>query len=217
MSDLAKKLSDEQIREKGKALFSLADEDNRKRLEFIVEMDKMKSIVRHSLLVDQSRAETDAEHSWQLAMMALVLAPEAPEGTDIFKVVVMCLVHDIVEIYAGDTYAYDKSGYESKTARELESADKLYAMLPGSEGARLRAYWEEFEAMETPEALFANALDRLQPMMLNAFSDGQSWVSNQVTVDDVLKRALPIRTDLPRLWPMMENLIRTSYEKGLLL
>ncbi len=210
-------MGDSEIREKGAELFALADEDNRKRLEFIIELDKMKSIIRHTYLADQSRPETDAEHSWQLAMMALVLAPEAPAGTDIAKVVTMCLVHDLVEIYAGDTYAYDKTGNESKTARELASADKLYAMLPGAEGPALRAYWEEFEAMETPEARFANALDRLQPMMLNAFSDGRSWVENQVTVDDVLKRAEPIRSELPKLWPMMENLIRKSFEKGLLL
>ncbi len=205
------------IQEKSNRLFATASEENQQRLKFIVEMDKMKSINRHSLLINQSRTETDAEHSWQLAMMCMVFAPEAPEGTDIFRALKLCLIHDIVEIYAGDTYAYDTVGNETKYEREVASADRIYAILPEAEGESLKELWYEFERMETKEALYANAIDRLQPMILNAFSDGKNWVENEVTLDAVLLRAEPIRTGLPELWPMVHEMICKSFDRGLLL
>ena len=169
------------------------------------------------MLVDETRRENDAEHSWQLAMMALVLAPHAEPGTDMLKVLKMCLIHDVVEIDAGDTYAYDKSGNGSKAAREASAAERIYAILPGEEGLELKALWEEFDRVESREAIFANALDRLQPMLLHVYTDGTSWRENKVELEDVLERAEPIKRGLPQLWPMMEKLLKTSFELGLLL
>lgn len=191
-------------------------EDDVRRLEFIMELDKMKTIYRQSLLLDRSRTETDAEHSWQLAMMAIVLREHAPEGTDLLKTVKMCLVHDIVEIDAGDTFAYDKEGNLDKAEREQKAADRIYAMLPGEEGRELRELWEEFDRCESKEALYANALDRLQPMMIHAYTDGANWLKHEVELDDVLKRAEPIRLGLPKIWPFLSNMLYTAKELGLL-
>lgn len=203
--------------EKLTAVLAQASPEDTARIRFVLEMDKMKTIYRHSLLLDQSRTETDAEHSWQLAMMALVLAPHAEPGTDMLKVLKMCLIHDVVEIDAGDTYAYDKNGNGSKAAREASAAERIYAILPGEEGLELKALWEEFDRVESREAIFANALDRLQPMLLHVYTDGTSWRENKVELEDVLERAEPIKRGLPQLWPMMEKLLKTSFELGLLL
>lgn len=194
---------------------AVTDED-RKRLEFVMEMDKMKTIYRQSLLLDRSRTETDAEHSWQLAMMAVVLADHAPEGTDLLKVIKMCLVHDVVEIDAGDTFAYDAVGNLDKEAREQRAADRIYAMLPGDEGTELRALWEEFDRGETKEAIFANALDRLQPMLIHVYTDGANWLKHGVNLEQVLKRAEPIREGLPHIWPCLEGMLKTAHRLGLL-
>lgn len=196
--------------------FCTLDEKDSKRLEFAMEMDKMKTIYRQSLLLDRSRTETDAEHSWQLAMMALVLAEHAPEGADMLKIVKMCLVHDIVEIDAGDTFAYDTEGYKDKAQREQRAADRIYAMLPEAEGRDLRAAWEEFEACETPEAVFVNALDRLQPMLIHVYTDGANWLKHGVRLEQVLERAEPIRKGLPKIYPCLRNMLETAHELGLL-
>lgn len=192
-------------------------QEDRDRIRFIIEMDKMKTIYRQTLLLDQSRTETDAEHSWHLAMLALVLEPHFPEGIDKDKVIRMCLVHDIVEIDAGDTFAYDKEGYKTKAIREEKAADRIYKLLPGEEGQRLRAYWEEFEEGQTSEAKVANSLDRFQPLLAHAYTGGVNWKSHKVVAEDVLVRMEPIRQNLPDLWPMVEELVKRGKERDLLL
>lgn len=156
------------------------DERLKKQMDFLLEIDKMKEITRQTYLADGSRKENDAEHSFHLAVMAYVLADYANEPIDREKTMIMCLVHDLVEIYAGDTYAYDTKGYESKAAREQAAAEKLYGLLPEDQGRELKGLWEEFEAAETPEARFANVLDRVQPVMLTDAADGKSWKEHGV-------------------------------------
>lgn len=151
-----------------------------KQMKFLLEIDKMKEVTRQTYLADGSRKENDAEHSFHLAVMAYLLAEYANEPIDREKTMMMCLVHDLVEIYAGDTYAYDTKGYESKAAREQAAADRLYGLLPEDQGAELKALWEEFEAGESPEARFANVLDRVQPVMLTDAADGKSWKEHGV-------------------------------------
>ena len=139
------------------------------QMEFIAEVDKLKKIGRQSYLTDSSRKENDAEHSWHLAMMAIFLSEYAKEEVDVLHVISMVLIHDLVEIDAGDTYAYDTEGNKSKRAREEKAAERIFNILPEDQAKKVRDLWEEFEANETPEANFANALDRVQPIMLNHF------------------------------------------------
>ena len=145
----------------------MSEERLKKQLEFLVEIDKMKNVLRRTLIVDGSRRENDAEHSWHLAMLAMVLEEYSEREINISRVVRMCLVHDLVEVYAGDTFAYDEKGYEDKLARETAAADKLFSMLPTEQGEEFRALWREFDEAQTADAMYAAAMDRLQPMMNN--------------------------------------------------
>lgn len=189
----------------------------KKQIDFLVEIDKMKSIYRQSLLADGSRHETDAEHSWHLCMYALVLEEYAEPGTDMLKVLKMALVHDLVEIYAGDTYLYDVEGNKTKADREKKAADKLYSML-GEQGAELRAAWEEFDLCETVEAKFANCFDRLQPIMLNYLTKGEMWLKNGVHKGDVLERGYRlVNYGHPKIVEFLEKLLDECVEKGYLL
>lgn len=147
-----------------------------RQLDFLCEIDRLKSVVRRTALVDRSRAENSAEHSWHLAVMALVLAEHAPPGTNIAHVVRLLLLHDVVEIDAGDTFAYDPGGHRDKPARERAAADRLFGLLPADLGLEMRRWWEEFEAGNTAEARFANALDRFAGLLQNwAGGDGGTW------------------------------------------
>jgi putative hydrolases of HD superfamily len=136
------------------------DSDFQRRITFILEIDRLKTILRQTLITDASRQETTAEHSWHLGVMAFLLADHALGPIDVLRTVKMCLVHDIVEIDAGDTFAYDAVGYQDKEAREQRAADRIFGLLPESQAAEIRALWDEFEAAQTPESRFANALDR---------------------------------------------------------
>ena len=198
------------------ASYNLLAPEDTARLEFIMEMDKMKRIYRQSLLLDRSRTETDAEHSWQLAVMALILADHGPEGTDLLKVISMCLIHDIVEIDAGDTFAYDEKGNQDKAEREMKAADRIYAMLPRAQGEKLKALWMEFDEGKSKEAVFANALDRLQPMLIHAYTDGANWRKHDVAYPQVRERAEAVRQGLPYIWPCLEDLLETARTLGLL-
>lgn len=160
----------------------------RKQMDFILEADKIKQIGRQTYLSDGIRKENDAEHSWHLALMALLLKEHSNEQIDLLKVVTMVLIHDMVEIDAGDTYAYDEAGYATKRKREVAAADRIFGLLPEDQGAYLRDLWEEFEAYETAEAKFAHTLDNFQPLMLNDATDGRSWVEHHVKKSQVLKR-----------------------------
>jgi putative hydrolase of HD superfamily len=168
---------------------------------FLVEADKLKDILRRSPVIASGRRENSAEHSWHLTLTALVLREYSAEPVDLNRALKMLIVHDLVEIDAGDTFAYDAAGNASKSARERAAADRLFALLPADLSQELRAQWEEFEAHATPEARFANAVDRIQPFLQNLYTQGGAWRQHNLTQDQILKRLDPIRTALPALWP----------------
>lgn len=181
------------------------------QMEFMAEVDKLKKIGRQSYLTDSSRKENDAEHSWHLAMMAVFLSEYAKEDVDVLHVISMVLIHDLVEIDAGDTYAYDTEGNKSKRAREEKAADRIFNILPDDQAQKVRDLWEEFEANETPEANFANALDRVQPIMLNHKSDGKAWAEHGVALSQILSRNVNVEKGAPKLWEYaMENYIKPN-------
>lgn len=166
------------------------------------------------MLTDQSRRENSAEHSWHLGVMALLLHEHAEQQVDLMRVMKMLLVHDIVEIDAGDTFAYDAVGRVDKEEREQRAADRLFSLLPDDHAAELRAHWEEFEANATPEARFANALDRLQPLLQNLHSQGGTWRSHGVTLEQVLARMEPIQQACPALWPWVDRMLNEVWVNG---
>ncbi len=193
-------------------------EENRlkRQIDFIMEVDRMKSVYRRTLLVDRSRRETDAEHSWHFALMALLLAEYAGPDVKPDRVIRMALVHDLVEIYAGDTFAYDGDGKKTQHAREQQAADRLFSRLPADQDSQLRALWEEFDAMETPDARFAAAIDRLQPFLNNCLTEGHTWKEGDVTSDQVRERLSVAQDAAPALWELSDSLIRECVEKGYL-
>lgn len=159
-----------------------------RQFAFLREIDKEKEITRQTYLASGARKEGDAEHAWHLAIMTLLLSEYANEEIDVLRTVSMVLIHDLVEIDAGDTYAYDPAGAATQRERELAAAERIFGLLPEDQGEKLRALWEEFEARETPEARFARSMDCIQPTMLNDASQGRSWLEHGVRVSQVLKR-----------------------------
>lgn len=186
------------------------------QLAFLVELDRMKTIERQSPIYAGGRRENDAEHSWHIAVMAMVLREYAAEPVDMGHVLEMLTVHDLIEIYAGDTFAYDAAGNSDKAARESASADRLYAMLPEEQGAYYRALWEEFDAMETPDARFAASLDRFQPLLSNWLNEGGTWRVHNVHPEQVYRRMEPLKTGAPKLWELADRIIRASVARGYL-
>lgn len=186
------------------------------QIEFLVEMDKMKNIYRQTRVLHEDRAENDAEHAWHLAMLAIVLSEYANEPVDLKTVLKTVLIHDIVEIDAGDTYAYDAAGNATKAEREQKAADRLFGMLPEDQGREMRQLWDAFEAGSTPEARFANSLDRIQPLMLNYCKHGESWRTHGTRREQVEKRIQRIFEGSQVLGDMAEELIRRATEEGLL-
>jgi putative hydrolases of HD superfamily len=184
------------------------------QLSFILEIDKLKTVIRQSLLIDMSRRENSAEHSWHLAMMATVMIEYAPEPIDVLHTIKMLLVHDVVEVDAGDTFAYDTAGYTDKDEREQKAAERIFGLLPAEQGRKLRELWEEFEARSTPESKYANALDRLQPLLHNSRTQGGTWRIHNVTRDKVLKRMEPIKIGMPAVYPMVEKIIEEACAEG---
>ncbi len=191
------------------------DERLKQQLQFILEIDKMKKILRQTILTDYSRQENDAEHSWHIAVMAMVLAEYAGPSVDINRVIRMTLVHDLIEIYAGDTFAYDTVGNQDKKEREEAAAGKLFAMLPSDQGKEIRMLWEEFDQMETPDAVFAAALDRLQPLLHNYVTEGHTW-KRGVTSEQVRRRMAVIEKANPRLYEVVCTILEQSLQKGYL-
>ncbi|GFN34571.1 HD domain-containing protein [Tepidimicrobium xylanilyticum] len=185
-----------------------------KDIDFIVELDKMKSVLRQTSLIDNSKRENDAEHSWHISVMALVLAEYANEKIDICKVIKMLLVHDLVEIYAGDTFCYDKQANMNKRERELKAADKIFGMLDEDKGSELRRLWEEFEEMKTKEAIFAASMDRLQPFFNNYYSGGGTWKKFNIPKGEVYKRIAPLKEASDELWQIAINMIEDACRKG---
>ncbi len=186
------------------------------QLDFLVEIDKMKNIFRRTVIMDKSRRENDAEHSWHFAMLAMILEEYSSQKVDVTKAIKIALVHDLVEVYAGDTFAYDEKAKQDKRQRELEAADKIFGMLPPEQGAYIRALWDEFEAKETPEAKYANVCDRLQPLMHNYLTDGHTWKEGDVHAPQVLGRMDIIRETAPELWKAVEGMVKISVEQGIL-
>ncbi len=187
----------------------------RKQIAFVAEVDRLKGILRQTLLIDGSRQENSAEHSWHLALMALVFSELAVgERLDLFRVVKMALVHDLVEIDAGDTYCYDRQANHDKAEREKRAADRIFGLLPEDQSRELRLLWEEFEARETPEAKFAAALDRLQPLMNNYRSGGRMWRKHGISIQQVYERNRPMEEGAPTLWQYAESLIRDALAGG---
>lgn len=184
------------------------------QLRFILEIDRLKTVLRRTHLTDRSRNENSAEHSWHIALAAVLLAEHAPADVDLCRVVRMLLVHDVVEIDAGDTYAYDEAAHDDKLERERSAARRIFGLLPDDQADELNALWEEFEARETPEARFANAVDRLQPMLHNYATEGAAWLEHGVESRQVIGRNHVIGDGAPDLWAYAERLIAAAVERG---
>lgn len=168
------------------------------QMQFLIEIDKLKTVFRQNYLADGSRRENDSEHSWHLAMMVIVLS-EHFEGIDVLKTVKMVLIHDIVEIYAGDTFAYDEEGHLDKEEREKMAAEKIFSLLPSEQAKEFTELWQEFERMDSKEALCAASVDRIQPLTLNMCARGRMWQEHRITVDKVLKRNKVVFESAPRI------------------
>ena len=179
----------------------------RRQLEFILEIDRLKSVLRQSYLIDNDRHENSAEHSWHLAVAAMVLAEHTKERIDVSKVIRLVLVHDLVEIDAGDTFIYDEAGNVGKAAREQKAAKRLFGLLPEDQGQTFMALWREFEDRQTPEAKFAFALDRLMPILHNVFTQGGSWKEHGIRREQALAKNRPIEDGSAILWQAAESLI----------
>jgi len=181
---------------------------------FILEIDKLKTVLRQTLLTDSSRRENSAEHSWHLAMMAALLVEYAAEPVDIARTMKMLLVHDVVEVDAGDTFAYDAAANADKEEREKRAADRIFGLLPEDQCRELRALWDEFEERKTAESKYANALDRLQPLLHNSQTDGGTWRIHGVSRAKVYARMDPVCTGMPELWPVVTRIIEEACGRG---
>lgn len=190
------------------------EERLKKQMEFLLEVDKAKFIGRQTYLSDGVRKENDAEHSWHSALMAALLAEYSEEKIDLAKTMLMILVHDLVEIDAGDTYAYDAEGNLSKRERELNAADRIFNILPKDQGEMLRALWDEFEEQNTPEAKFAHVCDNVQPLMLNHAIDGKSWREHGIKKSQVLKRNERTGEGSKTMAAYVNEIIDLNVEKG---
>ena len=186
----------------------------KQQIAFLMEIDKVKNIFRQTYLADGKRKENDAEHSWHLAIAAFLLKEYVAEDVDVMKVMIMVLIHDLVEIDAGDTYAYDAEGAKTKRAREVAAADRIFGMLPEDQGTKFRNLWEEFEAYETAEAKFAHVLDNCQPLLLNDASGGKSWKEHTVHKSQIYKRNEHTAEGSREIWEYMQQLIDKHIQLG---
>jgi putative hydrolase of HD superfamily len=190
----------------------------RRQLAFIIEADKLKAIVRQNYLADGSRRENDAEHSWHLALMVAVLAEHAATGNlDLLRILKMVLIHDLVEIDAGDAFVYDEAARAAAEAKERAAAERIFGLLPDDQRDEYRALWEEFEAAATPEARFARAVDRLAPLMLNYHSGGIMWRAKGLRAEQVRAVNRRIEAGAPALWAVAETMIDEATRAGALI
>lgn len=187
-----------------------------KQFQFIIEVDKLKKIMRQSYLTDGSKHENDAEHSWHLALMTFLLAEYANETIDILKVMKMVIIHDIVEIDAGDTYAYDENGHQDKYEREVKAAERIFNLLPQDQAYEMRALWDEFELRESTEAKFAAALDRIQPILLNYCSEGRAWKHHGIKKQQVIEKNKHTQEGSREIWAYMQAILNDATLKGYL-
>ncbi len=192
------------------------DERLQQMMDFSDTLDQLKSVYRKNLIMDGSREENSAEHSWHMAILCMFMDEYAPEKIDQFRAMKMMLIHDVVEIDAGDTFCYDEKGYEDKAEREQAAADRIFGLLPEEMGRELRALWDEFEECETPEAAFANALDRFQVLRQNLRSDGGTWRLYDIPKSRVLVRMGQVREGAPKLWPVVLELLDGAVRDGIL-
>jgi putative hydrolase of HD superfamily len=184
------------------------------QIQFLVEIDRLKQVFRQSSLMDGSRLENDAEHSWHFAMMALILAEHAKETIDLNRVLRMALIHDIVEIDAGDSFVYDDAAMATKTMRELAAAERIFNILPDEQAREIRALWDEFEEQETPEARFAGAIDRLCGLLSNYQSGGGGWKRHNVSASRIRQRNSHIAEGAPALWDLAQEFIADAVKQG---
>ncbi|OIQ98841.1 5'-nucleotidase [mine drainage metagenome] len=186
-----------------------------RQIEFIVEVDRLKEIFRQTILTQSRRAENDAEHSWHLCLCAIVLAEHARErDLNLLRVLKMVIIHDLVEIDAGDTFAYDTAGMANQHEREAKAADRIFGLLPEDQAREFRALWDEFEERKTPESKFAAAVDRFQPMLLNVRTQGHAWKKHGVTQPRVLARNRHIEEGCPELWAYAQRMVAGAVERG---
>lgn len=186
-----------------------------RQVEFLVECDRLKEICRQTLVTGSRRRENDAEHSWHLCLCVLVLAEHANHpALDVLRVLQLLIVHDLVEIDAGDTFAYDEAAMATQRERETRAAERIFGLLPSPQGAWFRELWEEFEARATPEARFAAAVDRFQPMLLNCRTEGDAWRRHGVTADRVIARNRHIGEGCAELWRYAEQMVAEAVTQG---
>ena len=190
------------------------DDRMKKQLDFSLEIDKEKSIFRQTHLSNHGRNENDAEHSWHMAIMAYLLKEYANEKVDISRVMLMCLIHDIVEIDAGDTYAYDEEGIQTQKQREEKAKQRIFSILPDDQKDELISLFDEFEECETPEAKYAHAMDNLQPLILNNNNGGGDWKEHGVTAEQVYKRQSKTRLGSERLYEIADKIIQKHIKEG---
>ena len=190
------------------------DERLKTQLDFALEIDKEKNITRQTHLSGHGRNENDAEHAWHMAIMAYLLREYANENIDIGRVMLMCLIHDVVEIDAGDTYAYDEKGLSTQKEREDAAKERIYSLLPEDQKKELIALFDELEAYETPESKFAHTMDNLQPLMLNHSNDGNDWKEHQVNESQVYARQEKSRLGSEKLFQVIDDIIQENIKKG---
>ena len=186
----------------------------KKQMEFMLEVDKSKFVRRQTYLSDGIRRENDAEHSWHLALMAALLSEHANESIDVARTMLMVLIHDLVEIDAGDTYAYDDAGHMDKREREVKAANRIFGLLPKDQAEKMMDLWEEFETFETPEAKFAHSLDCVQPLMLNDATDGKSWREHEIKRSQVMKRNAKTAQGSEKLMEYVNGILDKNVDKG---
>ena len=192
----------------------LLDMNLLKDIEFVVELDKMKTILRQTSIIGDERREDDAQHSWHISIMAMILSEYSDERIDMLKTIKMLLIHDLVELHAGDTFCYDKEANKGKREREEEAIDEISKSLSGSKGRDIKELWFEFEDMETDEAIFAAAMDRLQPMLNNYNNDGGTWKKFNVSKGDIYKRIEPVKESSEKLWEFVKYMIEDAEDRG---
>ena len=185
-----------------------------KQMNFILEIDKEKNIFRQTHLTNHGRNENDAEHAWHMAIMTYLLKEHANKKIDVAKTMMMCLIHDIVEIDAGDTYAYDTEGLKTQKAREDLAKERIYSILPDDQKTELIALFDEFEANETPEARFAHAMDNFQPLLLNNSNDGGDWKDHQVTAEKVYGRQSKTKLGSEAIYEVTDQILQNHIKKG---
>ena len=187
------------------------------QIEFILEIDKLKNVLRRTTLLDRSRQENSAEHSWHIALILLVLSEYADEDNlNFLQVIKLLLAHDLVEIDAGDTYCYDEVGGQDQKIRETKAAERIFNILPPDQAHAFRALWDEYEDKDTPESKFANALDRLQPFLHNYYTCGHTWQKHGIRKSQVIARMQPVDDGSHLLWDYVSGLIDDAVEKGFL-